>query len=180
MCMIIDTNTISCLFSADNKKHNDFKPVLRWLVYDKAKINLGGRLLTEELAVGNLRHFIPLINELARLNKIHYINNVQVNLKEQEIKDNNSSHDFDDSHIIALAIVSKAKIICSDDSRSFKFIKKINEYDNKSDIPKIYTTIGHVPHTELLCDSNICSNGQHRILDKDIADNLWKKIEKLP
>ena len=179
MCMIFDTNTISCIFSVNNKKHDDFKPVLRWLIYDKAKINLGGRLLTEELAGNNLHHFIPLINELARLNKIHYINNVQVNLKEQEIKDNNSSQDFDDSHIIALAIVSKAKIICSDDSRSFKFIRKIKEYDNRSDIPKIYTTIGHAPHTELLCDSNICSNGPHRILDKDIADKLWKKIEKL-
>ncbi len=178
MCMIIDTNTISCVFSSDNNKHNDFKPVLKWFLYDKAKIILGGKLLTKELSEKHLQRFLPLMKEFALLNKIHYISNEQVDLKEEEIKSKEKNKDFDDPHIIALAILSKAKIICSDDSRSFKFIKKMKEYDNNCIIPKIYTSIDHSPHTELLCEENICSNGEHKVLSKSIADKLWGKIEE--
>ena len=177
MCMIIDTNVIACVFSSDNIKHNQFKPVLKWFLYDKAKIILGGKLLTKELGEKHLCRFLPLMKEFAILNKVHYINNEQVDEKEDEIRTKEQDSDFDDPHIISLAILSKAKIICSDDSRSFKYIAKIKEYDSSSIPPKIYTTQHHAPHIELLCDANICTNGEHTILKKEIADKLWNEIE---
>lgn len=176
MCMIIDANTIPCVFSKNNAKHEAFKPVLEWIVYGKGKISLGGKLLTKEI-VEKQRSYIQIILELNKFNKIHKFDNSIVDKKEEEIKQKERDPDFDDPHIIALSIVSGAKIICSDDQRSFKFIGKIKEYEKSSEVPKIYTTMGHNPHTELLCDLNICGNGNHSSLNKDLADKLWKAIE---
>lgn len=176
MCMIIDANSISCVFSSKNLKHKDFLPVLKWILYGKAKIILGGKLFTEEI-VQKQSNYLPLLLELGKYNKVHKFDDSLVKLKELEIKKIESNSDFDDPHIVALAIISKAKILCSDDSRSFKFIRKIKTYDSNCVVPKIYTTIEHSPHTELLCDDNICSIGEHKILDKSIADKLWEKIE---
>ena len=53
----------------------------------------------------------------------------------------------------------------------------MKEYDSDCVMPKIYTSVDHSPHTELLCDDNICSNGKHEILDKRIATLLFNKIE---
>ena len=175
--MIVDANAIPCVFSSNNSKHTGYKPVLKWLLFGKAKLILGGKLYTEEI-VRKQKSYINLLLELNKYNKIHFIDNNLVDSKEKEIKRNETNPDFDDPHIIALAILSKAKVICSDDSRSFKFIKKIKEYDTNSSVPRIYTTIGHSPQVDLLCNENICSNGEHKILEKTVADKLWNKIEK--
>lgn len=176
MCMIVDANVIPCVFSSKNEKHNDFKPVLQWLLFGKAKLILGGKLWTKEI-VENQKSYVPFLIELKRINKVHFYDNAIIDSKEKEVKSKEQNPDFDDPHIIALSIISKAKLLCSDDSRSFKFIRKIKEYDSNSVIPKIYTSIDHSPHTELLCDNNICSNGEHEILDKRIATLLFNKIE---
>lgn len=176
MCMIVDANVIPCVFSSKNAKHNDFKPVLQWLLFGKAKIIMGGKLWTKEIAEKQ-KSYVPLLLEMNKFNKVHFYDNTIIDSKENEIKSKEQDPDFDDPHIIALCIISKAKLLCSDDSRSFKFIRKIKEYDSNSVVPRIYTTIDHSPHTELLCDDNICTNGTHEILDKKIANMLFNKIE---
>ena len=174
--MIIDANVIPCVFSSKNLNHDKFRPVLKWLLYGKVKLILGGKLYTKEI-IEKQKSYVPLLLELGKCNKIHFIDNTLVKLKADDVKKQESDNDFDDHHIIALSILSKAKVICSDDSRSFRFIKKMKEYDNECIVPKIYTSIDHSPHTEILCDENICSNGEHKILNKSIADKLWNKIE---
>lgn len=176
MCMIIDANVFPCVFSPNNAKHSKFKPVLEWLIFGKAKMILGGKLFREEI-LQKQKSFTPLLLELNKLNKIHMLDNDLIDNKEQEIKSKENDPDFDDPHIIALAIESRCKLICSDDARSFKFIHKIKTYDNNSIEPSIYTTISHAPHTELLCDSNICSNGIHTVLDKTVATKIFNIIE---
>ncbi len=176
MCMVIDANSIPYVFSKDNQNHNDFQPVLHWLIYDKAKICLGGKLFTKEI-VEKQNNYVSLLMELKKFNKIHFINNDLVNAKENEIRKKEKSPDFDDPHIIALLILGKVKILCSNDARLFKFVRKIKEYDDGADVPKIYTSKYHEPHKELLCDENICSNGEHNCLTKTIADKLWNAIE---
>lgn len=178
MCMIIDANTIPCVFSCTNQKHNDFKPVLKWLIYGKAKLNLGGKLLTKEIAEKQ-KSYMPFLLELNKFNKIHMFKSQIIDNKEKEIKQKESDPDFDDPHIIALSIISNTQVIVTDDARAFKFLKKIKEYDKNANVPKIYTTIEHSPHTELLVDTNICKNGNHEILKKEVADKLWEKIEHL-
>ena len=177
MCMVIDANTISCVFSGSNTMHSSFLPVLRWFVYGRAKICLGGKLLSVEQK--KLVSYQPLFKELGKLNKIHKIDDSLINKKEKEITDLEKDSDFDDPHIIALIIVSKAKVLCSDDSRSFKFVRRIKKYDKKSEVPKIYTTINnHSLPTGILSDENICDNGSHVALNKRTADYLWEHIEK--
>lgn len=177
MCMVIDANTIPCVFSKDNQTHSDFQPLLRWLLYGKAKMSLGGKLFTKEI-MEKQSSYVPFLMELKKVNKIHFINNEQIVAKEDEIKKIETSSDFDDSHIIALLIISRAKILCSNDARLFKFVKKIRKYDSSAEAPRIYTTIKHEPHKELLCDDNICSYGEHKCLSKSLADLIWNAIEK--
>jgi hypothetical protein len=174
--MIIDANVIPCIFSPRNSKHEKFRPVLKWLLYGRGKIILGGKLYTKEI-LEKQKSYVSLMLELKKINKIHFIDNSLVDLKEKEVSNKELDPDFDDPHIIALSILSKATIICSDDSRSFKFIKRMKEYDNDCIVPKIYTSVDHSPHTEILCDGNICSNGEHNILNKSVSDKFWKTIE---
>lgn len=178
MCMIIDANTIPCVFSNTNQKHKDFQPVLKWLIYGKAKLNLGGKLLTKEIAEKQ-RSYMPILLELSKLNKVHKFDNTVIDIKEKEIMGKETDPDFDDPHIIALSIISNTQVLVSDDARSFKFVRIIKDYDKNANVPKIYTTIDHSPHSELLVDANICNNGNHEILKKDLADKLWAKIEHL-
>lgn len=176
MCMIIDANTISSVFSGSNNKHAFFSPLLRWFLYGRAKICLGGKLRTVEQK--KLIAYQSLFKELSRFNKVHTFDDSLVNEKEHEITMIESDPDFDDPHIIALIIVSGAKVLCSDDSRSFRFVRKIKEYDSRSVKPKIYTSIrNHYPPIRILCDNNICSNGEHKALNKKTADYFWAKIQ---
>ena len=175
MCMVIDVNTISCVLSSKNEKHKLFLPVLKWFLYGKAKICLGGKLEDE---YNNLLSYQPLFKEFAKFNKIHKIGESLIKGKENEIIEIEKDRDFDDPHIIALIIVSRAKVLCSDDSRSFKYVHRIKEYDKRAIIPKIYTTSNkHLLPTKVLCDKNICCNGDHITLDKRIADYFFKRIE---
>lgn len=176
MCMIIDANVIPCVFSHTNEKHKYFLPVLKWLLFGKAKIVLGGKLYREEI-LEKQKSYTKLFLELNKINKVHCLNNELIDQKTEEIKVKEPDPDFDDPHIIALAINSRCKLICSDDARSFKFIHKIKTYDSNSIEPYIYTTIGHQPHTELLCDNNICNNGTHTAIDKTLATKIFNMIE---
>ena len=85
MCMVIDANTIPCVFSKDNQTHSDFQPLLRWLLYGKAKMSLGGKLFTKEI-MEKQSSYVPFLMELKKVNKIHFINNEQIVAKEDEIK----------------------------------------------------------------------------------------------
>ena len=61
---------------------------------------------------------------------------------EEKIKPNISKHEFEekfnDSHIVSIAIVSKCKIVCTNDGGLSDFLKMTQFYPQGADIPKIY------------------------------------------
>lgn len=174
MCVVIDANVLSCVLCSSNELHEDFLPILKWILLGKAKMSLGGKLYTEEIAKKQIS-FLPFIKELIRLNKIHLFNNAQVESMTNEIQGKITDSDFDDPHIIALLIVSKATILCSNDCRLFKYVHMIKDLNAGSINPKIYTSKHHKPQTDLLCDENICSCGDHHqlsIKDLEFFKNL--------
>lgn len=176
MCVVIDANTLSCVFKSSNTSHKDFIPILKWILFGKAKLSLGGKLFTEEIAIKQ-SSFMNFIKELKRFDKIHFFDNSVVDEKMEEVKGNIDDPDFDDPHIIALLIVSKATILCSNDQRLFKFVPQVKKLSNGALDPKIYTSIGHKPQCGLLCDENICLCGKHQQLSQNTAEELLDLIE---
>jgi len=148
-------------------------PVLKWIVFGKAKLSLGGKL-KEEYAV--MRKYRALFAEFSRFNKIHSFDDEKVNELSDLIKERESDPDFDDSHVLALLIVSKSKLFCTYDSRNFKFIKKIKSYQKTAIRPKILTTNGHRLKTSLINDINLCDLEDHCELKKEVADYIFELI----
>jgi hypothetical protein len=49
MCIIIDTNRFSSIFEEENSDHDEFKPILDWIIFGKGKIVYGGTKYKQEL-----------------------------------------------------------------------------------------------------------------------------------
>lgn len=133
MCIVIDTNVIPAVFKPSNGDHQDYKPILDWIIDGKGKVIIGGTKYKNEIF-----GFLSFLAELKRKDKVVTITDEIVNKKEDELIKLINDEKCDDPHIIALLSVSGCKLLCSKDKRSFEFIKVKEFYPNK-EIPKIYT-----------------------------------------
>ena len=174
MCVVVDANTLPILLNPRNSRHSEYIDILNWIIFGKSKITLGGYLLKKEIAE-KLSSYLPAIMEFSRFQKVHFIDNDEVERETEKVKEKENNDDFDDPHIIALIIVSKARIFCSDDARSFKFVNDVKFYPKNYSKPKIFTSINHKPQKKLLCDNNICCLGTHESLNRTNAQILWDK-----
>jgi hypothetical protein len=175
MCMVIDANTISIVFNGKNDRHMEYDELTKWFLYQQPKICLGGYLLKKELKEKMFGYFTLLV-ELSRFNKVHFISDNDVDALTEQIRMKDANPDFDDPHIVALIIASRAKLLCSDDARSFCHIKDNKLYPKGFDIPKIYTAIDHKPQKDLLSDRSICNMDDHKPMNKKDADFFYSKI----
>jgi hypothetical protein len=174
--MLIDANLIAAIFNKNNEKHFMYKPILEWFVVGKAKIVIGGGRYYRNEIKERLASYIPILTELSRLNKTHWFPDKTVDELTTYIKSMESKADFDDLHIVALLSVSKAKIFCSEDERSFQFIKDKRFYPKGQEPPRILSLKTHDASLELLNDENICSNGVHKALPAAIARKFLRGI----
>jgi hypothetical protein len=174
--MLIDANLIAVIFNKDNERYAVYKPVLEWFVGGRAKIVIGGGRYYRNEIQKRLASYIPILTELGRLNKTHWFPDNVVAELTAHIKNMENKSDFDDPHIVALLCVSKAKIFCSEDERSFQFVKDRRFYPKGQEVPKILSLKTHNASLELLNDENICSNGVHQALPVAIARKFLRRI----
>ena len=178
MCMVIDANSISHVFSHSDSMHVLYRPVLQWFLFGKAKICVGGTKYKKEVFNGACS-YLSFFKELGNLGKIHYIEDSKVDELQRKIEKAENNADFDDPHVIALLIASHAKVLCSEDCRSFRFVAKIKQYEKNAEKPLIFTSgNNHDPHNEILCDKNICNLGDHKRLPRSAAKKIWDAIER--
>jgi predicted nucleic acid-binding protein len=156
MGVVVDANTIPAVFNRKNANHEDFEAVLFWIVNGKAKLIVGGTVYMKELAA--MESYLRFVTELGRLRKVHRADDHQVDNRQSEIRKQESASDFDDSHIVALLSVTRCRVFCSCDARSFKYIQDPRFYRRKVDRPRIYTNVDHKPRRAILCDRNLCPN----------------------
>jgi hypothetical protein len=169
---------IQVLFNSKNEKHEKYLPVLKWLIEGRAKLVTGGGKYFDEEICLKLRSYLPIFKELGNYNKTHFFPGETVKKVTQEVISMESSHDFDDPHIVALLSVSKAKIFCSEDGRASRFIHDQKFYPKGQKAPKILSLAdGHTAALSLLNDENICSNGLHEQLPAQDAQKLMSFIE---
>lgn len=138
MAVIIDTNCLANVFSRKTAKHDSFKPVLNWILLGKGIMIYGGTKYKKELSKTN--KYLPIIRLLRDVGKAiegndHEIDKYQI--KVEELKDDN---DFDDPHLPAIVVVTKCRIICSEDTRSIPFVSDGKYYPKGFSTPVYYTS----------------------------------------
>lgn len=137
MPIIIDTNTIPSVFSISSSDHEDFKPVLEWIINGKGLMVFGGSKYLAE--VGKMTKYTKILSLLRTYKKVHIGCQTAIDKLEKEINKTVSDEDFDDPHLPAITINTKCRLICSKDKRSVKFVTDSSLYPGKMKAPSYYT-----------------------------------------
>ena len=116
MCLIVDNNTASTAFFSSDR-NNPYRLAYDWIRYGKGKLVIGGRLWDEYQDVyRNRKRSITerskLVIELARADRAIIYPMAIVDKEEAAVR---NDCDSDDPHIIALAHISGARVLCTDD-----------------------------------------------------------------
>ncbi len=137
MCIIIDVNVIPSVFLPETKNHSEFKPVHDWFFGPNGKIIFGGSKYKAELSA--MRSYQSLFVSYAKINKVAYLKDEIVDEIQEKVESKIDDPDFDDPHIIAIVTASKCGIVCSNDKRSYQFIKNPDFYPKGVQVPRIYS-----------------------------------------
>ena len=133
MCIVIDTNSLASVFEKSSANHQDFAPVLDWVKTGKGKVVYGGTRFCLELG-----KYLKLFKLLNSAGKAVFVDSKLVDQEEMRISGLISHADFDDQHLVALLLVSKCKIICSQDKRAFPYFRHPMLFGSKAARPRIY------------------------------------------
>lgn len=150
MAIIIDTNCFANVFNRKSANHQEYKPVLDWIVNGKGMVVYGGSKYLFELK--KVPKYLPIMRLLRDVNKVIVGNSENIDRIQAEIEANRVDEDFDDPHLPAIVIDTKCRLICSDDIRSIPFVRNRNLYPNGIQTPAYYTSSRN---KNLLCDSYI-------------------------
>jgi hypothetical protein len=146
MCLIVDINIAHKVFLTDSDP--DYRDVHGSLFTDKpitARMVHGGKLTQEYLGNNRVRR---LIVELGRSGRAIKVDDALVDAEELKVKESGMCRS-DDEHIIALARVSKVRLLCTnDDNLTTDFTNK-----NLLDSPrgKVYKHATHKPLLVKFC-----------------------------
>lgn len=107
MCLIIDANCLSAVFASPTPP--DFQPLHKWIKKGKGSLVTGGKNKIELFRCEKAR---LAISEWNRSGKAFYLDDRDIAIKEIELRKANIMRS-DDSHVLALAIISGARWLCS-------------------------------------------------------------------
>lgn len=144
MCMIIDANAAHEIASAP--VHQDARPVLRWLTSKRGALALGGKL-TDELYRTPFRR---LLVEFTRSGVAKTYRNQHLSEMEDQVGKSKPCIS-DDLHIIALALVSGARILYSRDEKLHVDFRSPAVINNPRG--HVYSSVNH---THLLLSAPSC------------------------
>lgn len=148
MAIIVDTNTLGLVFNEKCRRHSEFKPVHDWIIHGRGRVVYGGSKYKKELQNAGL---VPLFLQLKNSRRAVEIKEGLVDGREAELIDLTQDTDCDDQHVIAILCVSRCLLVCSEDSRSYKFLKLRKFYPKGYKGPKIYRSLNNIG---LLCLKN--------------------------
>ena len=153
MCAIVDANAASEVFG------DAFSPAGRaffeWINKGKGRLVADGKLLAELEKLTKFREW----SQKALLSGIlRTVNTVEVNTRTDQIK-NSGMCRSNDAHVVALAQVSGARLLYTNDKPLHRDLKNMHLIDNPRG--KIYSTTGDDKsvtrvHQRLLGTKNLC------------------------
>lgn len=120
MCLILDTNRFGDVLSETTKE--EYKPLLLWLTdpYGDGAVVLGGSKYRGEL--GKHRKAIDFFVKLSQAGRLREVDDKAVNAEAARIEKAKAC-ESDDEHVIALARVSGARVVCTEDQDLFEDVK---------------------------------------------------------
>jgi hypothetical protein len=107
MCLILDANIVHRVFPSP---HDDFAPVYRALADGTARLVYGGKL-TREYQETAFRHVLRRLDQQGAARQFP---DSQVDAEAERLAQGGQCKS-DDPHILALAVVSKTRLLCSED-----------------------------------------------------------------
>jgi len=110
MCLIIDANIAHLVF--DTQPHRDFIPIRSWLNSSECCLVYGGRLAGELLKIGKARRYLKALDQAG---KARHIPEKSVAIEQQDIIEKRLPFVSNDLHVVALARISGARLLCSHD-----------------------------------------------------------------
>lgn len=150
MGLVVDPPLYLHIFKSDSEKSEDFRPVKNWILKNKVKLAHGGTQYRCELR--KLKSILGVISELQRAGKIFNIDDDKVDDDIEVLKKLEPSMDFDDPHLVSLVRLSGFKIICVNDPRSHRFLRRTDFYGETKKRPSLYT---RKQNKKLLIQENI-------------------------
>ena len=150
MPIIIDTNCIVNVFDPKCVKHAEFSPVRDWIFSGKGKMVYGGTKYNQEL--GKLTKYLRIIRYLRENNKVIVGDKDAIDQWQTHVEGLRVNDDFDDPHLVAISAMTKCSLICSEDTRSIKYVKDKKYYPSGCKIPLYYTSSCN---TNLLTDTYV-------------------------
>ena len=108
MCAIVDTNVISEVMSGKTEAGIKFKD---WLENRKGRLVVGGKLLEELLKDNNFKLWFM---EMRRSDVVEQIKKELIRIRQINL-DRRNDLKSNDSHVLALAIVSGARLLYTND-----------------------------------------------------------------
>lgn len=146
MCLIVDANVATKVFS--DATDVEFAPVKDWLFSEKhqARIAIGGKLRTEILQIERVR---KAFLTLSRAGRVRDVGDALVDAEAERL-DADGLMISNDSHVVALARVSGARLLCSEDKALHTDFKNANVLRPKGKIYQDST------HRHLLTRRDIC------------------------
>lgn len=159
MCVIIDKNVFGDVFEKESKNHDAFEPICRWISEGFGRIVYGGSKYKSEL--NQSTKYLRLFKHYNDARRIIHISDEEVDetekriskeLEEEMISKHDFENKFNDPHIVSIAIVSKCRIVCTNDKGLSDFLKMSRFYPQGADIPKIYR---NKSNRDLIKDDNI-------------------------
>lgn len=168
MCAIVDANVT---FEVFGKKQTEAgKKFREWLDGDRGKLVVGGRNLTELAHNGNFRRWFQEARRLT--GRVQQIGRAQIEVQEDDLR-RRGLFKSNDEHVLALALVSGARLLYSDDG------DLNDDFLNPGIIPspggRVYTTPesesgSFTPgHRELLETKNLCGAPRNSRRTKPLA-----------
>lgn len=154
MCAIVDTNVAHQVFK--DKRPEAGERFLQWINSGNLRVVVGGKLLHELNDYGKAREWL---RQGLLASKVNRIDDNQVNERTEELRRSGEVRS-DDPHVIALAQVSGARLLYSNDrrlSRDFENRRLIHSPQGN-----VYTTVNDregrftVEHAQVLEMENLC------------------------
>ncbi|MBU2494676.1 MAG: hypothetical protein KJ571_18800 [Bacteroidetes bacterium] len=149
--------------------HKEFKPILDWVIKGNGNIVYGGTKYFNELK--NSLKYLKIFIELKKIKKVIKVDDKSVDDLSRKILSDCNEKKLNDEHIIAIVILSKCRIVCTQDKSSFPFLKNKKFYQNGVKRPSLYTSS---KNSNLLIDSNIVEFCKPCVkLKKEISENFY-------
>lgn len=162
MCLVVDACSFSHVFNLRDKRHGSFEPVFNWVFFGNGGgLIYGGTKYSEEVDFTS-DTYRQLLVELDRKGRMFEVCTKCVDYIEAQLKAAlPDDPDFDDPHIVALVIVSKCCVVCTDEHRGPRAWKRRDLYPNGMNPPKIYMAIRNANILRNNANvAEICRSGQ--------------------